>query len=562
MSYAKRRLAAFFLDRATIFRLAGAILTGVLYTAALPPFDQQECGWFALVPLILIARHSTPRAAAAWCGLAGLFFWVPALTWLWQLIGNGGPLALVLLGQTLLAAWCAAFFALFGWAAARVWQRVRRGGTTGRLAAVWLGEPLLWVAVEYLRGVLLSGFPWDFIGTTLATSPALIQIASIGGALSVSALVVVGNAAIASLIERTAEPLLRTLTNVPAPARMRRSLAQSLETFVPMLLILAVWFWGVRRLQDNPVRVSADDWRVVLVQPDTPSIFSITEEVVLAQRQVLAQQTSLAAAVAPDLVVWPETAVNGTVPIDPAVMRLAADAVAAAGAPLLTGAVEVEWIGRPGDAKSRLTYYNAAWLFADNGLPSGRYRKQHLVPFGEFIPGDTWIPALARLAPTGVSCTPGRESTVLRITRRDQRPGSLAFSPLICFEDLFSHLGRRAVRRGADLLLNISNDAWFEGSIEPERHMRQALFRAVENGVPLLRCGNTGITCAVDPFGRVSRLDAGVMPNRGLMGFLPVRISPAANSATVYTRLGDTPLVGVALLALLIACGIGTKRVP
>jgi len=313
-----------------------------------------------------------------------------------------------------------------------------------------------------------------------------------------------------------------------------------------------VWGWGVRRVQRNPVRDAENDWRVVLVQPNSPSIFSITEEIIRSQRAVLADQTRLAAGVEPDLVVWPETAVNGAVPIDADVMQLAAAAVDDAAAFLLTGALEIELRDHPAD-RPRYRYYNAAWLFATNGLPIGRYRKQHLVPFGEFIPGDAWIPLLSRLAPTGVSCTPGRESTVLRITRRDGRPDDLAFSVLICFEDLFGHLSRRAVRRGARMLVNISNDAWFEGSIEPEHHMRQAIFRAVENGVPLLRCGNTGVTGGVDPFGRTTRLDAGFDRSVGLVGFLPIRVPSAPPRRTPYTRLGDIPLATASMLVLLLA---------
>jgi apolipoprotein N-acyltransferase len=553
MSHPARYWRALFSDRSNLLRLTGAVLTGVCHTAALPPFDQEECAWFALVPVILIARHSTPRAAAAWSGLAGLCFWVPGLSWLWQLVGNGGPLALVLLGQSLLAAWCAGFFALFGWASARLWQGGRAPGGAGRLARVWLGEPLLWVAAEFLRGILLGGFPWNGIGVALAQNPALIQIAALGGILGVSALVVLANAAIASMIERTVAPVARAWTGQPSEARPRRSLTPSLETLVPMVLILAVWVWGGRRLHLNPTRPAADDWRVVLVQPNTPSIFSITEAIIDTQRAVLADLTRLAAGVRPDLVVWPETAVNGAVPIEAAVMKLAADAAAEAGAPLLTGTVEVEALDRPGGSR-QIRYYNAAWLFATNGLPIGRYRKQHLVPFGEFIPGDAWIPLLARLAPTGFSCTPGRESSVLRIGRRDGRPGELAFSVLICFEDLFSRLSRRAVRRGARALINISNDAWFDGSIEPEHHMRQAVFRAVENGVPLLRCGNTGVTCAVDPFGRVTRFDSMfALSDERVPFFWPASIASAERPRTPYTRFGDFPLATAAMLALLLA---------
>jgi apolipoprotein N-acyltransferase len=347
MSHVARYVRRLFADRSNLLRLAGAVLTGVCYTAALPPFDQQECAWIALVPLILIARHSAPRAAAAWGGLAGLCFWIPSLSWLWQLVGNGGPLALVLLGQSLLAAWCALFFALFGWASARLWRWAGMREGPVRLALVCLGEPLLWVAAEFLRGILLSGFPWNGIGVALATNPALIQVAAIGGVLSVSAIVVLANAAIAGILERTAEPVARAWAAATAGARPRRSLLQSLETLVPMTFLLGVWVWGLWRLREHPIRQSADDWRVVLVQPNTPSIFAITEAIIETQREVLADQTRLAAGVRPDLVVWPETAVNGAVPIEAAVMKLAADAAAEAGAPLLTGAVEIEALDRP-----------------------------------------------------------------------------------------------------------------------------------------------------------------------------------------------------------------------
>jgi apolipoprotein N-acyltransferase len=537
---------------ANLLRLAAAATTAILYSAALPPFNQQECGWFALVPLLLLVRQSTPRQAALWSGLAGLFYWVHALNWLWQLIGNGGPLPLVILGQIGLALWCALFFSLFGWLAALLWQKLRPAGAAGRLVAVWLGEPLLWAGAELLRGHLFTGFPWDSLATALATSPSFIQIASVGGLPAVSAMLVLGAGAIASIIERIAEPLIRAASKAQRYSRTRYSILQSLETFIPLLAIIALWIWGVNRLRSNPPYSQPADWRIVLIQPDSPSIFAITEADVIAQRQVLSDQTLLAAVIEPDLTVWPETAVNGSLPFDPAVAHLIKNATQTSGSPLLTGAVE---INPPPHAKGsqEIRHHNSAWLFSTNGLFMGRYRKQHLVPFGEYIPGDKLIPALQRLAPTGISCTPGSESSILTINRRNGTAGTLSFSPLICFEDLFSDLSRRAVNRGAAALVNLSNDAWFDGSTEPERHMRQAMFRAVENGVPLLRCGNTGITCAVDPLGRITRLDMGAEGQRGLVGFLPTRVPANRMPPTPYTRMGDRPLIIIATLLATIA---------
>jgi apolipoprotein N-acyltransferase len=292
----------------------------------------------------------------------------------------------------------------------------------------------------------------------------------------------------------------------------------------------------------------------VLVQPDTPSIFEITDEIVLEQRRVLLDLTTYAAACRPDLVIWPETAVQGVMPWHADVMALASNAACTAGAPLLTGTVEASLEYRATQTPLA-RYHNSAWLFGTNGMACGRYRKQHLVPFGEFVPGDRWFPLLERLSPVGFSCTPGTDSTVLSIRSRSGRPaGVLAFSPLICFEDVFAGLSRRAVRRGARLLVNITNDAWFDGSSEPEQHMRQAVFRCVENGVPMVRAANTGVTCSIDASGRVFRLGPGGVTT----GFMPagIQVTPATQPRTFYSRHGDWPFgipAGICVLGLAFA---------
>ena len=171
------------------------------------------------------------------------------------------------------------------------------------------------------------------------------------------------------------------------------------------------------------------------------------------------------------------------------------------------------------------------------------------------------MPWLERLSPVGFSCRPGRESTILRIAQRQrgEKPTTevLAFSPLICFEDTVAPLARRAVRGGAQMLVNLTNDAWFNGSIEPEQHLAQAVFRCVENGVPMVRAANTGVSGMITPVGlRQVLTSAGRTSN--FAGMLPCVVSvPRQALPTHYTRWGDwtlgRPAAGFLLVVLLLA---------
>lgn len=520
-----------------LLRLAAALGSGAMLWTAFPPLDRSDSAWFALVPLILLARHTRPRAAFGWAWLAGMAFWLPSLSWLWQLIGNGGPWPLVVLGHGALAAYCALYFGLYGLAAAALWQAVARKTWRGwRLLAVVAAEPILWAGSEHLRGVLLTGFPWNALAVSQAGNAALIQPAAWGGVALVSALLFGVGAGVASLMERVTLPLFDKRGSHP-----RFDPWRSAEGILPLLILAGCWLWGVERVRTQVRAQGAqDEWRVVLVQPDTPCIFEITDAMVLEQRRVLLDLTTYASAACPDLVIWPETAVQGVMPWHSEVMALASNGAHAGGAPLLTGTIEVEEVSRGGGRPPAVRSYNAAWLFDTNGLSTGSYRKQHLVPFGEFMPGDRWLPVLERLSPVGFSCSAGRESTILRVGRRGGgTTGMLAFSPLICFEDVFAGLSRRAVRRGARLLVNITNDSWFDGSSESEQHLRQSVFRTVENGVPMVRAANTGVTCLIEASGRVMRFTPG--PGGPATGFMPacVRVSPATTAHTLYNRWGD-----------------------
>ncbi len=547
--------------KARLLKGVAAVSSGVLLAVAFPPQAQAESAWMALVPLLLLIRRSAPRAAFGWAWLGGFVFWVLTLSWFPAIIKNEGPWPLVVLGQVALSAWCAVFLGVFAAASARVWRWAGPVSGWRRVVAVAAADPLVWAGTEYARGWLFSGFAWNFLGVSQVNNVSLIQIASVAGVYAVSALVVLANGAVTTILERAAAPLLDRLSGsgaagAPPALGFPGRLMRSAESLLPFALVMGCWVWGAGRANAwRRAEPKAEAWRVALVQPNSPCVFEINEASVRAQQELLLNQTRLAGSGRPDLTVWPETAVLGSVPYEPRTMQVIRDGAAAAGGPLLTGALEVERAPVAASAPEGLRFYNAAWLFSAGGEEMGRYRKQHLVPFGEFIPLDKTIPWLQRLAPTGVSCTAGRSPGVLHLTKGPGR--ELGLGPLICFEDTVPALSRNAVRAGARLLVLMTNDAWFNGSIEPVQHLNQSVFRAVENGVPLVRAANSGVSGVVDPVGRVRRLEAnGAVAD--FPGFLmtPVAV-PRQPLPAPYTRWGDGLLAipGLLLAALLAAGG-------
>ena len=540
--------------------IAAVVVSALILWSVFPPAPLGSDGaWFALVPLLLVIRHASPRRAF-WLGwLGGTIFWLLSLSWLWRLIANNGPWPLVVFGHAALAAYCALYPALFALAAARLWQVVHRHENFGtRLLAVAVAEPLLWVGAEYLRCTLLTGFAWNPLGAALYENLAVIQVAAIGGVYAVSLLVLLTNSAAASLVER----IYSTLRLRPQEEHSFSGRLRGLETFLPLTLLLTcVLFWGPGRVRQwQALSAAAPVWQVALVQPDAPCIFERDDSSEQTVRKTLLDLTADVAPLHPDLVVWPETALIQSLPFDAFAVSLARDGARAAGASLLTGAVEYHPGQGPRYADRR--FYNAAWLFSSNGVARGSYRKQHLVPFGEYIPGDRIIPALEKLSPVGFSCTAGTDSTILRIPHRASGEGApadeLAFSPLICFEDTVAPLARHAVRCGARLLVNITNDAWFNGSVEPEQHMVQAVFRCVENGVPMVRAANTGVSCMISPVGGRQVLQSSNGRTSDFSGALPCVLAvPPQALPTLYNRGGDWVLAipsALLFLAVLIVC--------
>ena len=529
------------------------LLPGLLLWASFPPVAEKTDCVFALAPLLWLARNKDAKTSFKKWFVNGFVFWFATLSWMPAIVKNGGPWPLVVLGWGALAAYCALYFGAFGWLSSKVWAWVKDEGTAWRkpprfpygrrLFAILVAEPLLWCGLELLRSRLFGGFSWNHLGLPLVNAN-LGSPAALGGVYLVSAVVILVNGTIAGIAERM----------------MRRTTRwASLETLIPFLLV-----WGLYALGEGAVSSSApfadgsNELHVAMVQRNFPCVFKPAE-----REDPIAVYSNLLANVAytrPDLVVLAESALSEFGAADSPRSLAFARWVSK-----LTGAREViAGGGRFADGKE----YNSAILFSGLGGPSGRlgdaplpispsplpvtriYDKVHLVPFGEFIPGDKWITALQKLAPVG-SCTPGK----LKLLDR--------YGVAICFEDTDSAQMRALARMDAQCLVFITNDSWFSDSIEAEQHAWQSVARAVETGLSVVRVGNSGVTGTISPRGVANWLvGADGRPLVDVRGTMcesvllknEVPYSPEQKLPpflTPYTLVGDIPLsVSFALLIL------------
>ena len=514
-----------------------AVAAGLLATAAQPP--HRLPGWVILPALALLATavHRSRRPGrTAW--LFGLVHQGTLLAWLFSLHPSRTAPPhwwLVPLQAVAAIGYVSLFYLGLGWA----WGRLR--DRTGHAAALLLWPPL-WTAMEALRGVGELGFPWCLTGAAWVDSP-LQPLAAAGGELALGAATVL----VATLVPAAGSPDLR---------RARRP-RLALAAFA----LLAVAGWTVLALGGRRAVVAAR--RTTTADTAAVRVAAVQADVALRDKWVEARLdstvvpytrlTRAAAAAGADLVVWAETAVPAYVLVDPARRDLLAWLRARADSNdvwLLTGLPDLAL--RPDGGVAR---YNGVALLDDHGLVRARAAKHHLLPVGETLPGQRWLPWLRRVDLGQAEWTPGDPPAPLPVDLADGR--TLRPVPLICFEAVFPDLARQAVRRGADVLVNLTNDGWFGWSAGPRQHAALARMRCAECGVPLVRSANNGISLVADATGTVvARLGL----NR--RGFVLADVVPGPGD-TWFVRHGPWPLaVVLAAWSLLVLLLLPPGREP
>jgi apolipoprotein N-acyltransferase len=368
---------------------------------------------------------------------------------------------------------------------------------------------------------LFTGFPWNFLGASQYQLLPLIQAAAFTGVYGVSFLAawtsvsLLGAAAV--VLRRSQHP--RQWTG---------------EIALPLLVVAGVVFYGVR--QSTLHEAQGKQMTLALVQPSIPQrwIWSLAESSNrFAQLLALSEQALTNASAKPGLLVWPEAAVPGFVRWDTNIHRAVTNLVRRHQVWLVLGSDDA--VPRAGDPFEH-DVFNASFLLGPDGEFRGSYRKRRLVIFGEYLPLARWLPFLERWTGMG-SFTPGREAVPYRAPELGLRT-----SVLICFEDVFPHLVREDVDADTDFLLNLTNNGWFGESAAQWQHAASAVFRAVENGVPLVRCANNGLTCRVDVRGRMHEVYFPGTRDIYGAGFKFVSVPLLAGekrAATFYRRYGD-----------------------
>lgn len=535
--------------------LAVAAASGAIMLSAYPPFGRRAAVLFALAPLLALVRlGASPRRAAWTFFAAGMVYWPATLSWFPAIIPNGGPWPLVAAGQIGLSALCSAYFALFGWFDARLWNALGDAPSPARLAGV-AGEAVLWAGFECLRANLFTGFAWNFLAVPLGVFPAVAGFARFGGVYGVSALVVLVNGAIASIAART----LRPMTALgPDPRTVAARIWRSAESWLAIAVVACAVLAGA------PERKEGFPLTATLLQRNFPCIFRraadrsngmrvytelVKEATDESGRKIPAGSAFTEDAPAegryirPDVLLMPESALSefGRRGLEFAVQL----GRFAGGAAVIAGCDTTD------DGKIR----NSAVLLKEGSAP-GLYHKQHLVPFGEYIPLDKTFTWLQRFSPVGASLWPG-ESAIFEIdagVAPGGRRRTVKAAPLICFEDTDPSLSRKAAAAGAQAIMLVTNDNWFYGSVEPIQHFEQSVYRAIETGLPVLRTGNSGVTGAIMPDGSRRTLDGpDGRPLCDAAGAMTTTVEVEENPApTVYVRFGDWPLLALFAAAIVL----------
>lgn len=507
-----------------------AVIAGLLLATAFPKTGIAGFAWIAPA-LMLAAAHGQSRATAFRLGyLAGLAFALASLYWLLLIPVKWFPI----LGWVALSAYVALYPGVWVWLVSGFEFRVSSWSARLRWS---LGGAAAWVALEMLRSRFLSGFPWNLLGTSQYELTPLIQIAAVTGVYGVSFLVV--------WVSLSLHNAVLALVRQPT-----RRLAWQAEIILPLAVVVGIFAFGYARLREpNP----PDRWlRVTFIQPSIPqTMIWDTSENTNRFRQLL-ELSERALTNETDLLVWPEAALpEFNTDSYSAITNL----IARHRVWMIFGADDVQ----PNPAAGKYDVYNAAFLFNPAGEFVARYHKRQLVIFGEYIPLVRWLPFVKWFTPI----TGGFESGTQPVTF-EMADVRVKTSPLICFEDVFPHLARDAAD-DTDFLLNLTNDGWFGESAEQWQHAAAGVFRAVENGLPLLRSCNNGLTCWIDSRGRLRQIlrdpTGGIYGGGTMTMQIPILPHDEIRALTYYHRHGDVfGWVCAGITALLIASALVHRK--
>jgi apolipoprotein N-acyltransferase len=467
--------------------IAFCVLSGLLLVVIQPPFSLFFLAFVALIPLFMAIEGATPRAAFLRGFLVGIVSYLGLVYWVIVAMNRYGgiPIPIAFCILLLLVLYLSLYTASFALIIVQLRNR--------HVLPFYVTAPMIWTMLEYLRGIMISGFPWSLLAHSQHSFLPFIQIVSITGTYFISFLIVAVNGLLFFF--------------------WRRKPVHKAYVIIITLLLTGALAYGLSATHGHQ---DQGQLKAALVQGNVPQDIKWNPEVIVRSLDRYASMT-VEKASGTDLVIWPETALpvvfRETDEAGQAISRIAATV----NADLIFGTVT-----KDGASKT----YNSAYVTDRKGSILGRYDKVHLVPFGEFTPLSSYLPFLEAMSVAGSGFTPGRghEPVLTRL-------GNIGI--LICYEGMFPAETNETVRNGATLLVNITNDAWFGHTSAPHQHLAAYVFRAIETDRYVLRAANTGISAVIDPQGRITSR-TGLFTEGVLTGKFSTK-----QGQTFYVRFGD-----------------------
>lgn len=512
---------------------AAVAVATLIFTFVYPPFDVGLLAFLAVAPVALVFLDPRQHCTLATAALAGLAFGELASMaivgpWMYSAasvyFGRSAGFALAFtafVNATNVAIFYAPTFVLV------------RMLSSAPVPVRIVGTAAIWTALEYVRATILLGNPWALLGQGLYDTPLLREAAAIGGVWVLTFACAMGGAAFGVALQ-------------PGTVGPERRRAAAAAMGAPLLLVLCGAL--AHALDDRHTRSGLDPLRVAVVQAEIDSADLWKPELRLAHLQSYLDLTSTLAPGSIDLLVWPENAVPFLLDADARTRSSIKDLAQRLGAALLLGAPRSQSTNARNATSAR--FFNSAFLFPADGADPLLYDKLHLLPYVEASPALSAHDGAASGQHDDQQAF-GDYSAGTRTVLFDVRGWRIA--PLICLEAVYPRYAREAARAGADLLVNLSNDAWFSGGAGPEQHFAMSVLRAVENRRPLVRAANGGVSGAVDGAGHP--LGQNLRRTRGVATYT---IAVPTEGETLYRRVGDWFAAASALIAA--ACLLHARR--
>ncbi len=442
-----------------------AAASGVLLFLSFPKFGSGWLAWIALIPLFWAMKEVAFIRQGLLLGfIAGLVCHIGLIYWITYVVVNYGylPVYTGIILMLLLACYLSLYTAVF--AAGMVFFRHK--------IVLYVLAPVLWICLEYCKSHLLTGFPWENLGYSQYLNKNLIQFADVSGVFGLSFLIVLGNATI-----------IEFFTD--------KSKKKFVLAGVVFSLIAGVLIYGVQRSnQIDMILHNATQIEVSLIQGNIDQSIKWNESF---QQETINIYEKLSLQNTPEqggLIVWPETALPFNYQDANNLQKQVQNISLKTKSWFIFGSTSYE------NSKNDTNYYNSAYLLSPAGEIQGKYNKVHLVPYGEYVPLRNVFPFIKKLTAGMGDFTAGAGYYPLAVDNRK-------IGILICYEGILPFAARTYKKDGAELLVNITNDAWFGATSAPFQHFSMAVFRAVETRLYLVRAANTGISAIINPQGQI-----------------------------------------------------------